>query len=168
MGSALASLGLSPGSSAGQWLASQGAAANAMTAPVAQAMGAEASQYAAEAAPISKAIQAYGQANALQDITAPEASWLNALATHVTSNLSYYGEIPTADVPVLQQAPGVVSALEQAGGYAAGTTGSGLTPLNALSVNPQGQVQVNKATGALGSALAGGGTIPAASAAPGG
>lgn len=168
-GTALASLGLSPSSGAGQWLSSQEQAAAAATAPVAQAMQAQGAQYAAETGPISKAIAAYGQANALADITAPEQGWLSALASHVTSNLSYYGEIPKADIPTLQQEPGLVQGLESAGGYAAGSAGSGLVPLNELTVNPSGQVVVNRATGALGPALGsnittpggGGGTIPA-------
>lgn len=156
MSQALAEVG--GGGGGGGWLGAQANAAQAATAPVQQAMGAMGAQYAKEAGPISQAVMAYGQANALENITAPESAWLNALASHVTSNLSYYGEIPTADVPVLQSAPGVVSALEQAGGYAGGSGGAGLTPLNALQVQ-NGQVQVNKNA----NALSGLGTVPGSS-----
>ena len=139
---ALALLGESGTSPDAATLGAWAGAANAATAPVASAEAAQGAQYAAEAGPITKAIQAYGQANALSDETAPEASWLQALASHVTSNLSYYGEIPTADVGVLEQAPGVATALQQAGGYG-GQTGSGLTPLQDVTVN-NGKVSVAK------------------------
>jgi hypothetical protein len=139
---ALALLGESGSSPDASTLGAWAGAADAATAPVAAAEAAQGAQYSAEAGPITKAIMAYGQANALSDETAPEASWLQALASHVTSNLSYYGEIPTADVGVLEQAPGVATALQQAGGYG-GETGSGLTPLQDVQVQ-NGKVSVNK------------------------
>lgn len=149
---ALASLGLSPDSSAGQWLSSQTAASQATTAPVAQAMKQEGAQYAAEQGPISAAIAAYGQANALSDITAPEASWLNALASHVQTNLSYQGVVPTASLPSL--APSVAKALQLSGGYG-GTAGAGTTPLQNVGPAVGGG---SKAVGA-GNTLAGAGTL---------
>ena len=132
---ALASLGLSSGSSAGQWLNAQTAAAQATAAPVAQAMAAEGAQYAAEAGPITKAVMDWGQANAIQDITAPEAGWLNALASHVTSNLSYYGQVPTAALPSLS--PAVAKALQVSGGYG-GAAGAGTTPIQNIVAGSAG------------------------------
>lgn len=157
---ALALLGESGTSPDANTLSAWAGAANAATAPVAAAEAAQGSQYAAEAGPITKAIMAYGQANALSDETAPEASWLQALASHVTSNLSYYGEIPTADVGVLEQAPGVASALQQAGGYG-GQTGSGLTPLQDVTVN-NGKVSVTKNPSSISPGTVSTGSVPAA------
>jgi hypothetical protein len=116
------------GGNAGSWLAQQQAAANAVTAPVQQAMGQEAGVYAKEAGPISNAVLAFGQANALSEITAPEMSWLNALASHITSNLSYYGEVPSAALPTFQANPALGTAIQQSGGYG-GAGGAGLTPV---------------------------------------
>lgn len=132
---ALSSLGLSPGSSAGQWLSSQTAAAQQTAAPVEQAMAQEGAQYSAEAGPITKALQAYGQANAQEIQTAPESSWLNALASHVTSNLSYEGEVPTAALGSLS--PAVAKALQLSGGYI-GTSGAGTTPVQDVGANTAG------------------------------
>jgi hypothetical protein len=158
---ALASLGLSSSSSAGQWFNSQLGAANANAAPVSEAMAAYGAQYGAEAGPITKALQAYGQANELEVSTAPEQSWLNALASHITSNLSYYGEVPTGAVSSLPG--GLVEALQQSGGYP-GSTGSGLTPLSSLSVSDTGAVKVPKTSAATAaSAALGGGTVPGTS-----
>ena len=157
---ALALLGESGTSPDAATLGAWAGAANAATAPVASAEAAQGAQYAAEAGPITKAIQAYGQANALSDETAPEASWLQALASHVTSNLSYYGEIPTADVGVLEQAPGVATALQQAGGYG-GQTGSGLTPLQDVTVN-NGKVSVTKNPSSISPGTVSTGAVPAA------
>ena len=157
---ALALLGESGASPDAATLGAWAGAANAATAPVASAEAAQGAQYAAEAGPITKAIQAYGQANALSDETAPEASWLQALASHVTSNLSFYGEIPTADVGVLEQAPGVATALQQAGGYG-GQTGSGLTPLQDVTVN-NGKVSVTKNPSSISPGTVGTGAVPAA------
>lgn len=156
---ALALLGESGASPDAATLGAWAGAANAATAPVSQAMAAEGAQYAAEAGPISKAIMAYGQANALSDETAPEASWLSALASHVTSNLSYYGSVPTSDLGVLEQAPGVATALQQAGGYGA-QTGSGLTPLQDIVVN-NGKVTVAKNGTGIGPGAVSTGSVPA-------
>lgn len=146
---ALALLGEGGGSADASTLSAWAGAANAATAPVAAAEKAEGAQYAAEAGPITKALQAGGQANAQAVETAPESSWLQALASHITSNLSYYGSVPTADVGVLEQAPGVAQALQQAGGYG-GQTGSGLTPLQDITV-ANGKVSVAKPNSTVGS-----------------
>ena len=165
---ALASLGLSSGSSAGSWLGSQLGAANASAAPVEAAMGAYGKQYAAEAGPISKALAAYGQANELSVAYAPETAWLNALASHITSNLSYGGDVPVSAIGSSITGP-VAQAFQQAGGYgAAGQIGGGVAPISDIGVK-NGQAYLPKAAGGLGSAaaaLTGGGTIPGASTAP--
>lgn len=159
---ALALLGESGASPDAATLGAWAGAANAATAPVTAAEAAEGAQYSAEAGPITKAIMAYGQANALSDETAPEASWLSALASHVTSNLSYYGSVPTSDLGVLEGAPGVASALQQAGGYGA-QTGAGLTPLQDISVK-NGKVSVASPAG--GGASSPGTVVPTAVPAP--
>jgi hypothetical protein len=144
---ALASLGLSKDSSAAGWLGSQTAAAQATAAPVEQAMAQEGAQYAAEAKPIENALQGAGEANALAVQTAPEASWLSALASHVQSNLSYYGLIPKAALPSLS--PGVAEALQTAGGYG-GSAGAGTVPIQNVTPNPTGAGSVaGKASAAL-------------------
>jgi hypothetical protein len=154
---ALASLDLAPNSSAGQWLESNLGAANANAAPVTAAMNAYGAQYAAEAGPITKALQAYGQANELEVSTAPEQSWLNALASHITSNLSYYGEVPEAAIGSIPS--GIATALQQSGGYP-NTSQSGLVPLNDLGTNSAGQtVAKGNASSALEQTNVGG-TIP--------
>jgi hypothetical protein len=151
---ALGSLGLSPNSSAGQWFESQLGAANANAAGVTQAMNQYGAQYAAEAGPITKALQAYGQANELEVSTAPEQSWLNALASHITSNLSYYGEVPESAIGSIPS--GVATALQQSGGYP-GSTSSGLVPLSSLGTNAAGQtVAKSSASNALESTNIGG------------
>jgi hypothetical protein len=163
---ALASLGLSSGSSGAQWLESNLGAANANAAPVSQAMSQYGAQYAAEAGPITKALTAYGQANELEVSTAPEQSWLNALASHITSNLSYYGEVPTSAIGSGITGP-IAEALQQSGGYP-GSTGSGLTPLSGLTEDSAGNVTVPKASKSTASAaLSGGGSVPGTSTNPG-
>lgn len=157
---ALAEVGTSSIGGAGQgWLQSQVNAGTAGAAPVTAAEQAYGKQYAASAGPITKALAAYGQANELEVSTAPESAWLTALASHITSNLSYYGEIPTASVGSIPA--GVVEALEQSGGYGGST--QGLEPLTDLQVKG-GQVTIPKGASAAtaSSALAQGGTIPSA------
>jgi hypothetical protein len=164
---ALASLGLSPSSAAGSWLSSQMAAANATDQPLTQAMNAYGNAYNAQAQPVESALTNLGQANAMAVATAPEQSWLSALGSHVTSNLSYYGAIPNASIAGLP-AP-LVSALQQSGGY--GGSMAGLTPLQSLTPNLEtGGVSAPAKTSATTAAtgILGGGTVPTAnSAAPG-
>lgn len=166
-GQALASLGLSPSSSAGQWLSSQTAAAQQTAAPVAQAMAQEGAQYRAEEGPISAALAAYGQANALEVQTAPESAWLNALASHITSNLSYQGVVPKAALSSFS--PSVAEALQQSGGYI-GTSGAGTVPVQDITKAPGGG---SEALAGAGSSLTAGagvipGAVPSTSPAPGG
>jgi hypothetical protein len=154
------------GGNAGSWLAQQQAAASAVDAPVAQAMAQEQGVYAKEAGPISQAILNYGQANALGEITAPEASWLNALATHITSNLSYYGEVPTAALPTFEANPALGTAIQQSGGYG-GAGGAGLTPVASVPTLAGSSKQTN--VSALAGIGAGAyGTVPTAGVGPSG
>jgi hypothetical protein len=161
---ALSSLGLSPGSSAGQWLTSQTQAAQATAAPVAAAMNQEAAAYAAEDGPITSALQSWAQDNAIGVLTAPESPWLTALGSHVTSNLAYSGEIPTADIPFLKESPALTKALESSGGY--GGDLAGLTSLTDLTVSPSGKVSVKNPTGFTGTTNSG--VVPAPTSAPSG
>ena len=157
---ALNLLGIPSNSPSASWLSAATANARAATTPVSAAMQNVSNAYQSAGSAFTSALMNSAQSNALAVETAPESAWLNALASHVTSNLSYYGEIPTADIGVLQSAPGVVSALQQSGGYAGGASGAGLTPLQDLSVK-NGQVTVNKNASALTGSPGAGGTIPA-------
>jgi hypothetical protein len=159
---ALASLGLSSGSAPGQWLSSQTAAAQQTAAPVAQAMNQEAAQFQQSLNPISDALAAYGQANAQLVETAPESGWLNALASHITSNLSYQGVIPTAAEGSLT--PSLLEALQRSGGY--GGSGAGTIPLQSLSAK-QGKV-VSAPQGTSSITPYGTPGLPTGSTAPGG
>lgn len=134
---------MSPGAA---WLAQGASDAAAQTQGVAGAMNAEGNAYAAAAGPISKAITQWGQDNAIQNMTAPEGAFLNALISHVNSNISYYGGIAPAQVPEIEQMPTVVQAFQQAGG---GTSGSGLIPLTEAKVSNTGQVNVPSAASSL-------------------
>jgi hypothetical protein len=162
--SALASLGLSPQSPAAQWLNSQTAAAQATAAPVAGAMNAESQTYANAAGPISAAITQWGQDNAISEITAPEQAWLSALASHVTSNLSYQGQVPTADVPSIPTP--VAQALQKSGGYP-GSTAAGLTALQNIVPGGGGTSTVGTSSSALTGAGAPGIVAPTSNPAPG-
>jgi hypothetical protein len=163
---ALASLGLSSSSPAGSWLSAQTQAAEATAAPVSQAMAQEGAQYAAEAKPIESALAAGGQGNALETETAPEASWLQALASHVQSNLSYYGLVPTASLPSLT--PGVSEALKLSGGYG-GSAGSGTTPIqNVVADAATGGTKAKPTAGGALASAGSTGVIPGSSPAAGG
>jgi hypothetical protein len=159
---ALASLGLSSGSAPGQWLASQTAAAQQTAAPVAQAMNQEAAQMQSSMNPISAALANYAQANAQLVETAPESGWLNALASHITSNLSYQGVIPTAAEGSLT--PSLLEALQRSGGY--GGSGAGTVPLQSLTVQ-KGKVAAAP-TGSASITPYGTPGLPVGSTAPGG
>jgi hypothetical protein len=156
---AAADLGLSSMSPGAQWLAQGASDAQAQTQGVAGAMNAESQAYANAAGPISKAITQWGLDNAIQSMTAGQGAFLNALASHVNSNVSYYGGIAPAQVPEIKEMPAIVQAFQEAGG---GTSGSGLTPLTAVKVSPTGQVNVPAAA----STLSGAGVISPSLTAP--
>jgi len=125
----LGMLGLSPSSSAGQWLASQTAAAQQNAAPVQSALNAEAQTYANMGGPISKAIAQWGQDNAITEMTAPEQAWLSALGSHATSLFSYYSAVPTAAIPSIPEP--IREAIKTSGGQP-GSTGAGITPVQSI------------------------------------
>jgi hypothetical protein len=154
-----AAVGGVPASSS-SWLGAQEAAANANAGPVEEAMAAEGKQYAAEEKPITNALNAYAQANETALAAAPEASWLNAALSHITSNVSYYGAVPSAAVPSLEEQPSLVQALEEAGGQ--GGTTQGLTPLT--SIKAKGVNAPSSASAALtpNSGTVSTGSVPAA------
>ncbi len=125
---ALSEAGLSPGSSAGQWLNTNIAQANANDAPMQAAMNAYGAAYQTGQQGVDTALTNLGQANALGIQAAPETTWLNDLATHIQSNLAYSGEIPTADLATLP--PALQYYLQQSGGAG----GTGETSLSSLVV----------------------------------
>jgi hypothetical protein len=140
-------LGLPAMSPGAQWLAQGASDAQAQTQGVAGAMNAEAQTYANAAGPITKAITQWGADNAIGEITAPEQAWLSALASHVTSNLSYQGQIPVADIPALPYS--VATALKASGGYP-GSSASGTEPLQDIVPGQGGQSKVGTNASALG------------------
>jgi hypothetical protein len=146
----LGMLGLSPSSSAGQWLASQTAASQANAAPVQAALNAQSQTYANEAGPISRAISQWGQDNAIMNITAPEQAWLTALGSHASSLLSYYGAVPTAAIPSLPYS--VAQALKESGGQP-GSAGAGVTPVQNIVPGGGGTSKVATPAGGAGGAL---------------
>ena len=127
-GQALSEAGLSPGSSAAQWLDSNIAQANANDAPMQAAMNAYGAAYQTGQQGVDTALSNLSQANALGIQAAPETTWLNDLATHIQSNLAYSGEIPTADLGTLP--PALQYYLQQSGGAG----GTGETSLSTLAV----------------------------------
>jgi hypothetical protein len=163
---ALALSGQGPGGAGAGFLQGAQAQANAVTAPVQRAFAAEGAQYAANQGPISNALAAYANANELQLMTAPESAWLSALQSHITSNLSYYGEVPKAAISGLPGA--LVTAMQQSGGYG-GVSGQGLVPLSSLQPTSGGGVKVAPNIANIGAPGSTGGTfpIPTVGAAPG-
>jgi hypothetical protein len=140
------------------WLGQNLANAQAVEAPLQTALAAYGQQYQNEQGPILSNLASLGQGLELGVDTAPESAWLSALSSHITSNLSYYGTIPSASLSSLPSS--VVTALQQAGGYP-GSTAKGLIPLGSLTtkgVTPK----VKGGTGAA-TAASGGGTAPSAS-----
>ena len=165
---AMAAIGLSPDSSAAKWLQSQISQANAIDTPMAQAMAAYGAAYETGQKGVDEALSAMGGANALDVQTAPEADWIQALASHITGNINYYGEITPALAASLP--PALQWALQQsgAGGQAAAGTesvsslkpagASTLAPENpgtASTTNPLGNIMKAATAGANG-----GGVIP--------
>jgi hypothetical protein len=165
--SALSSLGLSSSSPAGSWLTAQTQAAQQTAAPVSQAMAQEGAQYQAEEQPIENALAAGGEANALAVNTAPEASWVQALASHVQSNLSLYGTVPTAALSSLS--PAVAEALKLSGGYP-GSSAAGTTQIQNIGPSATGGSKVDVPSSASSALASAGstGSVPAPSPAPGG
>jgi|ERR1700676_2662300 len=160
---ALSAAGLSPGSPAAQWLNSNISQANAADAPMAQAMQQYGQAFGQGDQAFQQAIGNMGQANALANTVAPEQQWLQSLATHIQSNLNYYGTIPNWAVGSGSQAlpPALQYYLQQTGtGQATGTT-----PLQNITVpgapknkapNALGNVSIPSSAGAVPSALSAG------------
>ena len=150
------------GETPSKWLGENLATAQKVDAPLTGAMNAYGEALAGQQTPILKNIAAIGQGNELGVVTAPENAWLNALGSHVTSNLSYYGTVPTAAVSSLPSS--VIKALQASGGYP-GSTAKGLTPLGSLTTKGT-TPKVKAGTTTVGGTLAG--TVPGASSTPGG
>jgi hypothetical protein len=132
------------------------------TAPLTQAMSNYGAAMTNEAQPILSNLTALGQGLTLEQSTAPESAWLSALGSHITSNLSYYGTIPTAAVTSLPS--GVAKALQESGGYGGGS--SGVIPVSSLTTKGS-TAKATGTTGLGGTALTGEGSIPGSSSAPG-
>ena len=145
--------GASPvlGQTPSAWLGQNLATAAKTTAPLQAAMSAYGGAQAAAEGPILSNLTALGQGLGAEDVTAGASAWLNALASHVTSNLSYYGSLPAATVPSLPSS--VLGALKASGGYPGGTS-KGLVPLS--DITTKGTTLKVKAPGAgVGSTLTG-------------
>lgn len=156
--------GASPvlGQTPSAWLGQNLATAAKTTAPLQAAMSAYGGAQAAAEGPILSNLTALGQGLGAEDVTAGASAWLNALASHVTSNLSYYGSLPAATVPSLPSS--VLEALKASGGYPGGTS-KGLVPLS--DITTKGTIPKVKATGSTltGSTLTG--SVPSSGTAPG-
>lgn len=90
---ALADAGVSANSSAGQWLDSNIAKANAADQPMQAAMAAYGKAYEAGQKGVDSALANQGQANALGQITAAEQPYLNLITQHLGSG-QYYSLTP--------------------------------------------------------------------------
>ena len=146
------SLGMNPSAWLGQNLATEAKT----TAPLQQAMSNYGSALQAQQGPIEANLNALGQGLGAEDVTASASAWLSALASHVTSNLSYYGEIPQASVGSLS--PAVAQALQKSGGYLSGTS-KGLVPLSSLTTKGASTKAAKTATGP-GTTLSAAGSAP--------
>ena len=127
---ALAVAGVTPNSSASQWLNSNIAQANANDQPMAAAMNAYGQAYGAGEKGVESALGQMGQANQLAMNTAPEQTWLTDLASHIQSNLSYSGEIPTSAATSLP--PALLYYLQQSGAGPGST--AGVTPVANIKI----------------------------------
>jgi hypothetical protein len=96
---ALADAGLSPNSSAAQWLNSNIAQANANDAPMTAAMNAYGKAYSAGQQGEQTALSGSAQANALGVQAAPETNYLNLLSQHLGYGQGY--TIPQAQAQAL-------------------------------------------------------------------
>ena len=146
------SLGMNPSAWLGQNLATEAKT----TAPLQQAMSNYGSALQAQQGPIEANLNALGQGLGAEDVTASASAWLSALASHVTANLSYYGEIPQASVGSLS--PAVAQALQKSGGYLSGTS-KGLVPLSSLTTKGASTKAAKTATGP-GTTLSAAGSAP--------
>lgn len=127
---ALAVAGVTPGSSAAQWLDQNIAQANQNDQPMQKAMAAYGAQFEKGQQGVQNAIGQSGMANALNVTTAPEQTWLTDLAQHIQSNLSYYGQIPTGAAQNLP--PALLYYLQQSG--TGGSGGAGTEQLSQIGV----------------------------------
>jgi hypothetical protein len=150
------------GETASAWLGQNLATEQKTTAPLTQAMAAQGAQLQAEQGPILQSLTNLGQGLTLEQATAPESAWLSALGSHITSNLSYYGTIPTAAVTSLPS--GVAKALQESGGYGGGS--SGVIPVSSLTTKGS-TAKATGTTGLGGTALTGEGSVPGVGIAPG-
>ena len=129
---ALSAAGLSADSPAATWLNANIAQGNANDAPMMQAQQAYGQAAAQGNQGFETALANMGSAEQLGMQTAPEQTWLQALAQHIQSNLNYYGTIPNWAVGSGS------SALPPALQYYLQTTGTGqatgTTPLQSIAV----------------------------------
>lgn len=119
---ALSDMGLSPKSSASDWLNSEISQAKSNDAPLEQAMKEYGADYSQGQSGVRSALAGMGQANAEAIDTAPEADWMTAIVQHAMSNVNYYGEITPSEASILP--PSVLSALSGSGGGGQGAAGS--------------------------------------------
>lgn len=108
--------GISPSSATGQWMQQQVAKGAQETSPLMQALSAYGSAYGAGQVTVDQALMNMGQANDAAVNTAPEQTWLNAIASHVgTTGSGYYSVPENISKQLESQYPGVAQALQSAG-----------------------------------------------------
>lgn len=126
MTSALTTLGLSPGSGAAQWLNSNIATANKADQPMQAAMAAYGKAYETGQKGVDTALTNMGQMNQLGVNTAPEQTWLQDIAQHIQSNITYGQVVPS-------WAQSLPDALKYYLAQSGGTSSSGTMPLTSLT-----------------------------------
>lgn len=159
---ALTSLSGTPsvlGGTPSAWLSQNLAAGQKATQGLTSAISAVGQAEAAQAGPIDQALKALGQGNALGVMTASTDAWLNAVASHILSNMGYYGQVPSAISGKLPSSIG--EALSLYGGEAGG---AGVIPVQELTTKGAYTTVKRGATGRVKTtALSTGGTVPAVS-----
>lgn len=121
--------GASPvlGQTPAAWLSGNIKTAQTVDQPLTSAMAAYGGAEEAQLPSILAALKAYGQGNEIGIATAPENAWLNALISHVGTEISYYGTAPKAGVTGLPAA--IAEALKAYGGPTGGTTSVALSSI---------------------------------------
>lgn len=147
---ALGALGLSPNSSASQWLNSQIKAANAADDPMTQAMQAYEGAFAQGETGVEKALTNMGGANEAFIESAPMTDWLQMITQHIGSNLNYYGYAPESAIGGLPAA--IQVALAESG--PGGAPGPGSETVGQIKL-PESQLQALGLTPSVITALQG-------------
>ena len=166
---ALGAMGLSPTDSAAKWLHSEIKQANANDSPLQAAMNSYAAAFATGQQGVDQALTNLGQANQQFVETAPNATWLQEIAQHISSNINYTGQIPSYIANSLPDWTKWYLQQSGAGGFTPGGSGgvpiTSLNPAGAATLAPGSAAAIHASNGlpstATGAAGAAPGVIPA-------